>query len=56
MNGKTAKKIRKEINSSLNKKLNEKEKEIANQIYDLFNSKCFKERVKIAWKIICKKL
>lgn len=52
MNGKTAKKIRKEINSSLN----EKEKEIANQIYDLFNSKCFKERVKIAWKIIRKKL
>lgn len=52
MNGKTIKKIRKEINS----KLNEKEKEIAGEIMNHFNSFSFKKRVKIAWKILCKKL
>lgn len=52
MNAKTVKKIRKEINSSLDSR----EQEIANQIFNLFNSKPFKERVKIAIKIIRKKL
>lgn len=48
MNGKTIKKIRKEINS--------KENEMVNQIFDYFKSLSFKERVKIAVKIIRKKL
>ena len=52
MNAKTAKKIRKEINSSLN----EKEKEIANMIFEYFNTLSFMGRVKAAWKIILKKL
>ena len=52
MNGKTIKKIRKEINSSLN----DKEAEIANQIFNYFNSLGFIERVKIAMKIIRRKL
>lgn len=52
MNGKTVKKIRKEINSSLN----EKEKEIANQIFDYYNSLSFISRLKTAWKIIRKKM
>ena len=52
MNGKTVKKIRREINSSLGKK----EEEMVNQIFDYFKSLSFKERVKIAVKIICKKL
>ena len=52
MNAKTAKKIRKEINSSLN----EKEIEIVNQIFDYFKSLRFIERVKLAIKIIRKKL
>ena len=52
MNGKTIKKIRKEINSSLN----DREAEIAQQIFDYFNTLSFKERVKIAIKIIRKKI
>lgn len=52
MNGKTVKKIRREINSSLDKK----EAEMVNQIFEYFKSLNFKERVKIAWKILCKKL
>lgn len=52
MNGKTIKKIRREINSSLA----DKEAEMVNQIFDYFKSLCFIERVKIAGKIICKKL
>ena len=52
MNNKTVKKIRKEINSSLD----DREAEIANQIFDYFKSLGFKERVKIAIKIIRKKL
>lgn len=52
MNGKTIKKIRKEINSSFN----EREKEITNQIFNYFNSLPLKERVKIAVKIIRKKI
>lgn len=52
MNGKTIKKIRKEINSSLN----DREKEIANQMMDYLDSLCLVERVKIAWKILRKKL
>ena len=52
MNAKTAKKIRKEINSSLN----EKEKEIANMIFEYFNTLSFMGRIKTAWKIILKKL
>ena len=48
MNRKTIKKIRKEINS--------KENEMVNQIFDYFKSLSFKERVKIAVKIIRKKL
>ena len=52
MNGKTIKKIRREINSSLDKK----EAEMVNQIFEYFKSLSFKERVKIAWKILRKKL
>lgn len=52
MNNKTVKKIRKEINSSLA----DKEAEMVNQIFDYFKSLSFKERIKIAVKIICKKL
>ena len=52
MNGKAIKKIRREINSSLNCK----EDEIANQIFDYFRNLPFKERVKIAIKIIRKKI
>lgn len=48
MNGKTIKKIRKELNSQ--------QKEIVNEIFDYFNSLSFFERVKIAVKIIRKKL
>lgn len=48
MNGKTIKKIRKELNS--------KEKEMVNDIFDYFDSLPFFERVKIAYKIIRKKL
>lgn len=48
MNGKTIKKIRKELNSQ--------QKEIVNDIFDYFNSLSFFERVKIAVKIIRKKL
>lgn len=48
MNAKTVKKIRKEINS--------KEDEIVNQIFDYFKSLRFIERVKLAIKIIRKKL
>jgi hypothetical protein len=52
MNGKTIKKIRKEINSSFN----EREKEIAGQIFNYFNSLSFFGRLKIAVKILKKKL
>ena len=52
MNNKTVKKIRKEINSSLN----DRENEIARQIFDYFNSLGFIERIKIAIKIIRKKI
>ena len=52
MNGKTIKKIRKEINSSLDNR----EEEIAKQIFDYFNSLGFFARVKIAIKIIRKKI
>lgn len=52
MNGKTIKKIRKEINSSFN----EREKEMANQILSYFNSLSFSGRLKIAIKILQKKL
>lgn len=48
MNSKTVKKIRKAFN--------EKEKEMCNQIFEYFNSLSFFERVKIAVKIIRKKL
>lgn len=48
MNGKTIKKIRKE--------LNRKEKEMAETILNYFNSLPFIERLKIALKIISKKL
>lgn len=48
MNGKTIKKIRKELNS--------KEKEIASEVFDYFNSLAFIERLKIAVKIIRRKL
>lgn len=48
MNGKTIKKIRKELNS--------KEKEMANEIFDYFNSLSFGKRIKVAWKILRKKL
>lgn len=48
MNGKTIKKIRKELNG--------KEKEMAETILNYFNSLPFIERLKIANKIICKKL
>jgi DNA-binding transcriptional regulator YiaG len=48
MNAKTIKKIRKELNS--------KEKEMADMILNYFNSLSFWERLKIAKKIICKKL
>jgi hypothetical protein len=48
MNGKTVKKIRKELNS--------KENEMCNQIFDYFNTLSFFGRLKIAVKIICKKL
>ena len=48
MNGKTIKKIRKELNS--------KEKEMVETILNYFNSLPFIERLKIAHKIICKKL
>ena len=48
MNSKTVKKIRKVINS--------KEEEMVNQIFEYFKSLSFKERVKIAWKILRKKL
>lgn len=48
MNGKTIKKIRKELNSQ--------QKKIVNEIFDYFNSLSFLERVKIAVKIIRKKL
>lgn len=48
MNGKTIKKIRKEVNS--------KENEMVNQIFDYFNTLSFFERIKIAVKIIRKKL
>lgn len=52
MNGKTIKKIRKEINTSFD----EREKQITEQIFSYFNSLSFSGRLKIAWKIICKKL
>lgn len=52
MNGKTVKKIRKEIIE----KVNAKEEELCNQIFDHFNSLSFFGRVKIAVKIIRKKL
>lgn len=48
MNGKTIKKIRKELNS--------KEKEMVNVVFDYFNTLSFLKRLKIAHKIICKKL
>ena len=48
MNGKTIKKIRKELNS--------KEKEIASEVFDYFNSLSFFQRLKIAVKIIRRKL
>ena len=48
MNAKTIKKIRKELNS--------KEKEMVETILNYFNSLPFFERLKIAKKIICKKL
>ena len=48
MNEKTIKKIRKELNS--------KEKEMVETILSYFNSLPFIERLKIAKKIICKKL
>lgn len=48
MNGKTIKKIRKELNS--------KEKQMVNEIFDYFDSLGFGKRVKIAWKILRKKL
>ena len=48
MNGKTIKKIRKELNS--------KEKEMVNEVFDYLNSLSFFKRVKVAVKIICKKL
>ena len=48
MNGKTIKKIRKELNS--------KEKEIASEVFDYLNSLSFIERLKIAVKIIRRKL
>lgn len=48
MNGKTVKKIRKAFN--------EKEVELCNQIFEYFNSLSFCERVKLAVKIIRKKL
>jgi hypothetical protein len=48
MNGKTIKKIRKELNSQ--------QKKIVIEIFDYFNSLSFLERVKIAVKIIRKKL
>ena len=48
MNGKTIKKIRKELNS--------KEKEMVNEVFDYLNSLAFFKRVKVAVKIICKKL
>ena len=48
MNSKTAKKIRKAVN--------EKETEMVQQVFDYFNSLSFFKRVKIAWKIIRRKL
>ena len=48
MNSKTVKKIRKELNS--------KEKEMVNQIFDYFNTLSFFERLKIAVKILRRKL
>ena len=48
MNEKTIKKIRKELNS--------KEKEIASEVFDYFNSLSFFQRLKIAGKIIRRKL
>lgn len=48
MNGKTIKKIRKEISGT--------QKQMVNEIFDYFNSLHFFERVKIAVKIIRKKL
>ena len=48
MNEKTIKKIRKELNA--------KENEIVQQVFDYFNSLRFFKRVKIAFKILCKKL
>lgn len=48
MNGKTIKKIRKEING--------KEKEMVEQVFDLFNSFSFFKRFEIAVKILLKKL
>lgn len=52
MNGKTIKKIRREINSSLDNR----EEKITNQIFDYFNSLGFLARVKIAIRIIRKKI
>lgn len=52
MNGKTIKKIRKEINTSFD----EREKQITEQIFDYFNSLSFFGRLKIAVKILQKKL
>ncbi len=48
MNGKTIKKIRKEVNR--------KENEMVNQIFDYFNTLSFFVRLKIAVKILRKKL
>ena len=48
MNGKIAKKIR--------KVMNEKETEMVKQVLDYFNPLSFFKRVKIAWKIIRRKL
>ena len=48
MNGKTIKKIRRVVNT--------KEEEMVNQIFDYFKTLSFIERVKVAIKIIRKKL
>lgn len=48
MNSKTVKKIRKEINS--------KENEMVNQIFNYFNSLSFGGRLKIAMRILRKKI
>lgn len=52
MNGKQVKKVRKEINSALNKR----EKEMLYNLFSYFNSLPFGKRVKMALRIIGRKL